>query len=374
MNCSLYDSQGKEYIDLEAGVWCVSVGHGHPRILSVIAEQYGKIAHHGFNYSSPVLEEAAQTVQSLLQFQNGGCVFLCSGSEAVEYGVRVAKQIVEQPLFLTMADSYFGAYGSAKNRAEDEWFCFDWTQCAMCPDSKACCRDCEHWASIPMNRIGALVFEPGSSSGLVRFPPGKLIQSLVNAVKRNNGIVLANEVTTGVGRTGLWFGFQHYGFLPDIVALGKGLGNGYPVSAAAFAPGVAQRLGREPIPYAQSHQNDPLGARVAQEVIRIIRDEKLIERCQKAAILFLSGLEKIKEKTSRIKEIRARGLMMAIELEDDSDASFTKKTQLDLLDRGFVLGRRPGVNVLRMDPSLTIEDQQIKAFLVAFEDVISTKT
>ena len=84
-----------------------------------------------------------------------------------------------------------------------------------------------------------------------------------------------NEVTTGVGRTGRWFGYQHYGLAPDIVAIGKGIGNGYPVSVTAFAPRAVDRLGGRPIKYAQSHQNDPLGAGVAREVIRVIREDGL---------------------------------------------------------------------------------------------------
>jgi acetylornithine aminotransferase len=122
------------------------------------------------------------------------------------------------------------------------------------------------------------LFEPGSSSGLVRFPPEKLIRGIVGAVRENDGFILVNEVTTGVGRTGRWFGYQHYGISPDVVALGKGIGNGYPVSVTACAPRVISRLGGRPIPYSQSHQNDPLGAAVAREVVRTVREEGLSSR------------------------------------------------------------------------------------------------
>ncbi|MBD3336544.1 MAG: aminotransferase class III-fold pyridoxal phosphate-dependent enzyme, partial [Candidatus Eisenbacteria bacterium] len=176
-NCYLYDSRGKRYVDLESGVWALSLGHGHPRILRVMAEQSGRIIHMGFNYTNAVVEECAQEFLSLLGCDGGRCVFLCSGSEAVEYGVRVAQMVSERPLLMTMADSYFGAYGSASSKAREEWFCFDWTACGGCPDGKICDETCEHWAAIPFDRIGGFLFEPGSSSGLVRFPPRKLVQS-----------------------------------------------------------------------------------------------------------------------------------------------------------------------------------------------------
>ena len=93
-------------------------------------------------------------------------------------------------------------------------------------------------------------------------------------VKKDNGLVLVNEVTTGVGRTGNWFGFQHYGISPDIVALGKSIDNGYPVSVTVFAQEVMHRLAGAPLKYAQSHQNDPLGAAVAREVVQIVLEQE----------------------------------------------------------------------------------------------------
>jgi acetylornithine/N-succinyldiaminopimelate aminotransferase len=371
-NCKLYDSVGREYVDLESGVWCTSIGHGNPRVLRAISEQSARMSHAGFCYSSGVVERAAMEVLSLLGLDGGKCVFLCSGSEAVEYGVRVAKQLLLHPMLMTMADSYFGAYGSASIRSEGEWFCFDWFQCSACPNSGDCDESCEHWAAIPYDRIGGFLLEPGSSSGLVRFPPGKLIRNIVRTIKESDGLVLVNEVTTGVGRTGAWFGHQHYDLTPDIVAMGKGIGNGYPVAVTALGPSVAQRLGDSEVKYAQSHQHDPLGAAVVLEVISAIREEGLIERGREIASVLVEGLERIKARTGRIKEIRARGLMIALELIDDSETSLTVRTHRGLADRGFVLCRRPGTSVLRIDPSLTIDVEDITRFLEALEDALGS--
>ena len=370
-NCLLYDSQGRTYVDLESGVWCTSIGHGHPRILRVIAEQSSILAHTGFGYSSSIVEESAREIASLIGFENGRCVFLCSGSEAVEYGVRVAQTALGGPLLMTMTDSYFGAYGSASRKEKEEWFCFDWTACAECPDSMECGESCKHWAAIPFDKIGGFLFEPGSSSGLVRFPPLKLIRNIVDSIRQNEGLVLVNEVTTGIGRTGTWFGYQHYGISPDIVSMGKGIGNGYPVSATIFAPGVMERLGEKPVNYAQSHQNDPLGAAVAREVIRVIRDEKLIDRAGGIATMLLDGLEGIRQRGGRIKEIRGRGLMAAIELDDDPEALLAMHTHRELARRGYIIARRPGQSVFRLDPALTIERRHIEGFLETFERVLT---
>ena len=117
-----------------------------------------------------------------------------------------------------------------RNRTKD-WYIFNWVQCNSCKKKDKCDPACKELQNIPDN-IADFVFEPGSSSGFVRFPPKKLIQNIVKIVRNNNGKVIANEVTTGVGRTGKWFGFQHYDIEPDLIAIGKGIGNGYPVSVA----------------------------------------------------------------------------------------------------------------------------------------------
>jgi acetylornithine aminotransferase len=179
-----------------------------------------------------------------------------------------------------------------------------------------------------------------------------------------------NEVTTGIGRTGTWFGYQHYGIAPDIVAMGKGIGNGYPVSATTFAPRVMRRLGGRPVMFAQSHQNDPLGAAVAREVIRTIREENLLERGKTIAATMRIGLERIQSRFDRIRQVRGRGLMLALEIRDDADTSFTIQLHRELVRRGFLLARRPGAAVLRLDPGLTIEAGDIGDFLEVLEEAL----
>lgn len=366
----LFDAAGRRFVDLEAGVWCAGLGHAHPRIVAAIRAQLSRVTHTGFNYSCGVVEETARELLALLGFTGGRCVLLCSGSEAVEYGVRGAQALIPRPVLLTMADSYFGAYGAARRRPPDAWYAFDWTACAGCPADRICDERCPHWAAIPRDRIGGLLFEPGSSSGLVRFPPAKLIRALERLVREAGGLVLVNEVTTGMGRTGAWFGFEPYGLSPDIVALGKGIGNGYPVSATAFAPGVIERLGERGVPYAQSHQNDPLGAAVAREVIRVIREGDLIARGREIGALLAEGLERARSRSGRIREIRGRGLMFAIEFADDSTCSFTGRIHRGLFEQGFLVGRRPGQPVLRLDPALTIEREDIEGFVRRLDELL----
>jgi acetylornithine/N-succinyldiaminopimelate aminotransferase len=362
-NCYLYDAAGKQYIDLESGVWCTSIGHNHPAITELIKKQCALISHTGFSYGNKSVENAARVILDLIGFKQGKCVFLCSGSEAVEYGVRTAQQLSGKPLLLSMSDSYFGAYGSASIKNPEEWYSFDWQQCTVCSISESCDPGCEKLKEIPFDKIGGFLFEPGSSSGFVRFPPKSLIEVIADKITENEGLILVNEVTTGIGRTGKWFGYQHYDLNPDIVALGKGIGNGYPVSVAAFNEKVASSLAQHPIRYSQSHQNDPLGAMIAMEVINVIKQENLIERGNMLGNKLIEKLKEIAEQFPEISQVRGRGMMIAIDINEGTTESTAKKIQLELFSHGFIIARRPGTNTLRLDPPLSIPEEVINNFI-----------
>jgi acetylornithine aminotransferase len=173
-------------------------------------------------------------------------------------------------------------------------------------------------------------------------------------------LIAVNEITTGMGRTGKWFGFQHYDIQPDIISLGKGLGNGYPVSAVAMRLEVARKLEESGFHYVQSHQNDPLGCSVAKEVIDIFRAEAWVEKGNTKGAYFLEGLQQLEKKHAVVKEARGRGMELALEFHPGFSAT---SACLALLEKGFLVGYYPAGNMLRFDPALTIEKEDITDLL-----------
>jgi acetylornithine aminotransferase len=369
--CYLYDLQGRKYLDLESGIWCLPLGHCHPQINDAILAQAGILAHSGYCYANSVMEQAAKAVLGTLNMPQGKCVFLSSGSEAVEFGVQALRKITGRPLILTLSDSFLGSYGSAGSKRKDEWVLFDWHKCTVCNFSEDCNPECRYLSEIPFDRIGGFVFEPGSSSGLVRFPPKSFIRNIVKLIRRNNGFIQINEITTGLGRTGRWFGFRHYDINPDIVSMGKGLGNGYPVSAIAMTPEIIEHLNNRSFYYYQSHQNDPLGCAVARAVIKILQEEKIIEKSRTIADYLLSELQQLKQKYSIIQEIRGRGLMAAIEFEDTLADDVLSDLYVKCIQQGLILAKRPGLNVFRLDPPLIIQKADIDHFLETFDQLLA---
>lgn len=360
-NCDLYDSRDNRYIDFESGIWCTALGHNHPRIVRAMRSQIQKVIHLGTRFPGPLAEEAARDILDITGIGQGKCTFLSSGSEAVEFAVQAARRIRERPLLLALSDSYFAAYGSAGRKAADEWLSVDRESGASMSGRSG---------QPPYAELAAFVFEPGGSgSAYVRFPPKPLVQELVRRVKEYDGLVICNEVTTGMGRTGKWFGFQHYEIEPDIIALGKGLGNGYPVSAVVMRGEVAHRLEESGLLYAQSHQNDPLGCAVAREVIAVLREKRLIERAAATGACFLEGLKRLQERYAVIEDARGRGLLLALEFKRHERVSALWAFRA-LLEQGFLTGYYPAGNILRFDPALTVPRAYIDNLLDCLDSLL----
>ncbi len=355
------DTEGKRYLDLESGVWCTALGHRNPGVNAIIHHQIDRIMHTGFSYTHPILEAAAADVLKIAGHRDGACLFLCSGSEAIEVSRQIARHLTGFKRSMTLHDSYLGSYSSTINR-DTGWFLFDWRPCMTCAQASTCDSKCPSLQAIPRD-IADFTFEPGSSSGFVRFPPVVLIQKIVEIVRGAKGKIIANEVTTGVGRTGRWFGFQHYAIEPDLIATGKGIGNGYPVSVASMSQGIYEELKDSGFHYSQSHQNDPLGASVVQEVIRQILHGDVIAQAAQTGAWLRSQLEGLIDNRI-VLAVRGRGLMLAI---DVRDAEVSEKMQNALLARGYIVGNRKGM--FRLDPPLNITRQELQGFLDALREI-----
>lgn len=364
----LYDSKGKKYMDFESGVWSISLGHSHKELNEAIKNQADKIIHLGFKYSSKLVEAAAVDVLSIMQPFSGKCVFLCSGSEAVELAVKAAKHIIKDKMLLTFNMSYLSAYGHSGVKDDKDWHKLDLGKCVAC-GGNGDCSTCDIINQIPFDRIGAFVFEPGNSSGLVLMPPKYAIQEIVKRIKQNNGLIVVDEVTTGIGRTGKWFGFQHYDIQPDIVAMGKGIGNGYPVSAVAFDDKAAEQIQKDGFKHSQSHQNDALGCAVVSKVIEIIKNNGLINKSRETGEYLLNGLKELQAKTDCIKEVRGVGMMIGIEFQADA-ATKLKEAVERLFEEGFLVGYNPRFSFMRFYPTLTTSQEDIEGLLKHLEEVL----
>lgn len=345
-NCYIFDINGKRYVDFESGVWCVNLGHCNERINSIIHRQIDEIVHHGYAFSNRFAEKLSQELLNKLSLDDGKSVFLSSGSEAVNLAITIAKRITWKDKILSLENSYLSAYGHGQYLNNPNYIRVE-------------IGDPESIEFIDFSDIAAFVFEPGTARGTVTFPPKELVRAITNRARSNGCLVVIDEVTTGLGRSGRWFGHNHYDILPDMVATGKGLGNGYPISAVSVSKDTAKVIEEKGMVYAQSHQNDPLGCAIGLEVMKVLSEQNLIERSDEVGTYFMSLLKEMGQKHDTIKEIRGRGMMLAVEFQTNIDIIKIKEK---LFMAGFAVRTAP--NVLRFMPPLTIKKRRHRKFNV----------
>jgi len=363
-NCYLYDENGKKYIDFIAGCWSTALGHNNTQINKVMKSQIDKLIHLGWRYPNKVVESASVEVLNVLGIPDGKCVFLSSGSEAVELGIKIVRHIINEPKLLKFSSSYLSAFSSSVNKNSGEWQQLDWN---LYTDKEP--KDYQN--DLSFDKIGGFVFEPGGSgSESVRFPSSSLVQHISNKIKEKGGLLISNEITTGFGRTGTWFGFQNYNLQPDIIAMGKCLGNGYPVSAVAMTKEVADRVEKSNFHHVQSHQNDPLGCAIAKEVITVLKNEAWITKGNLTGTYFLECLKRLKDKHNLIKDVRGKGMLLALEVNPFKDFTIERLYQ-ELFNRGFLIMYSQDRNFLRFDPSLTISRNDIDNFVECLDAILT---
>jgi len=315
------------------------------------------------------VERAAEKLLQSFGMHDGKCLFTTSGSEAVEFGAQIIRGITGKRYLLTFEDSFLGSHGSVCARSPEEWHLFNWLECTEYQDD---IESSPAFQKIPFEDIGGFVFEPGSSSGLVRFPPAKVVEAVVKKIIENSGLLQVNEVTTGAGRTGKMYGYMHYDVEPDIISLGKGIGNGYPVSSVAMKKSIAEHMSLSGIGLSQSHQNDPLGASAVLAVLTEFEDKNIVDRAAKSGEYFLSKLADLKERSQYIEEVRGRGLMISVTLKNLSDEE-VYSIFVKLLESGYIVVKRPGLNVFRIDPPLVVEHDLIDSFVTCLDDILRSK-
>lgn len=355
-NCSVYDSENKRYVDFESGDWSSNLGHSNPIINNRIKQQVDKLIHDGLRFRNKESEQLSLILLDKLGLTDGQCAFVSSGSEAVNLGISIAKKLTGRRKVLKMDCSYLSAFGHGQISENNS----DLINISI--------NDINAISTLNFEEIAVFVFEPGNSSSLIKYPESEFIKAVASEIKKQNGLLMSNEVTTGFGRTGKWFGFQHYDYQPDIVSVGKALGNGYPISGVAISSTISELFLKSPFRYAQSHQNDALGCAVGLEVINTIEKQNLICKGFEKGEYFKHRLVELQTKHSDIIEIRARGLMIAIELKTTENAEYIYN---QLIENGFLVGIKD--KTLRFMPPLIIEQKEIDNLIETIDKIETSK-
>jgi acetylornithine/N-succinyldiaminopimelate aminotransferase len=313
----LWDTEGKRYLDGFSGIAVTGLGHAHPRLVQAIAEQAGRIIHASNWYRIPEQERLADLLCELSGMDN---VFFCnSGCEANEAAIKLARLYghhkgIDQPTIVVMEKAFHGrtmatlsATGNRKVQAGFEPLLIGFARVPY--------NDTQALEQVAANNtsVVAVLVEPIQGEGGINVPEDTYLPQLRNICDRQGWLLMLDEVQSGIGRTGRWFAHQWLNVKPDVMTLAKGLANGVPIGAC-LAQGAASQVFR-PGNHGATFGGNPLATTAAYTTLRIIADEGLMENAVRIGDLIRGGLRERLGGLPGVKEIRGKGLMIAIELD-----------------------------------------------------------
>jgi acetylornithine/N-succinyldiaminopimelate aminotransferase len=349
----LWDSEGKEYLDFLTGLAVTSLGHSHPEVAAAIADQARTLLHVSNLYYNDVQPQVAARLNALLG--GGGRVFFCnSGAEANECAIKLARRHGQRN---GGPDRFhvISAYGSFHGRTlttlaatgqpqKQETF-------QPLPEGfrQVAFDDLDALAAVMDDRVAAVLLEPVQGEGGVNPTSSEYLHGVRELCDEREALLIVDEVQTGLGRTGRWFGFAHSGVRPDVVTMAKALGNGVPIGACWARADVAAAF--EPGDHATTFGGQPLAARAALAVLEVMERERVPERAARAGTRLVEALAKL----DGVAEVRGAGLLIAAELAPGLDA---KDVAQKCLDRGLVVNAVTPT-ALRFAPPLLVSDAEI---------------
>lgn len=350
----IYDSSGKKLLDFVAGVSANSIGHNHPKVNEAIQYQLTQYTHvmvYGEFIQKPQLELCKALAKTLPK--NFSSVYLVnSGTEATEGALKLAKKFTGRSEIIAAKNAYHGNTQGAMSvcGAEQQNQAYR----PLLPGVKFIEFNNEiDLHKITKNTAGVILETIQGGAGFIE-PKNNYLTKVKNRCKEVGALLILDEIQTGVGRTGTFWGFENYNVIPDIIIAGKGLGGGMPVGAFISSNEIMSCLNNNPkLGHITTFGGHPVIAAASLATIKEISETNLIKETLRKEQL----IRNILEKHSKVKEIRGRGLMLALIVESPELAS---EVILNCLDKGLILfwllfeGK-----AIRITPPLTISDEEI---------------
>ena len=378
----LFDDKGDRFVDMYNNVPCI--GHCHPHLVEAINSQVSTLNVHNRYLHEGILSYAERLVAT---HHDGieSVVMSCTGTEANEVAMLMARTITEGEGFICTDAAYHGNSAAVRRltRAQgsrsikpipfpESYRCVAQDQSQYFLD-----RLDEQLTAFKADNIkiaGMLICSLCANEGLPNIPPG-FMRDASELVRNAGGVMIADEVQAGLGRSGRWWGYEASGFIPDIVSMGKPLGAGVPLAATASSREYVEKF-RRGSGYFNTFASSPLQAAAGNAVLDVFESERLVSNSAEVGAYLASQLESINCTVGHVGDTRCQGLFIAIEWVESRE---TKKPDRDgairivneLKNRGFLIGNAGAYgNVLKLRPPLVFTHEHADSFLSAYSEVV----
>jgi 4-aminobutyrate aminotransferase-like enzyme len=386
--CTLTDVDGNVYIDFSSGIYVTGLGHCHPKI----SEQVAKYANQLMNCHDFTTEIKMRLLEKLAAITMGdlnGIQLYDSGTTAVEAGLRCARAATGRFEFLSFWRDFHGkTMGAVSCAIVDHtqgmrapgFFLAPRPNCYRCPFNMQypqCNCYCADFvdkviANETSGQMAAIVLEPIQGWGGSVVPPDEFIPRLRKICDKYGMLLMADEVLTCMARTGKMFAMEHWNTTPDITTIGKGFGNGFPVTAMCVSDKYKESI--EKISASSSYGGNPMACAAALASIEVIEEENLCERSAHLGELFMNRMNRMKDRHRIIGDVRGKGCLLAMELVKDkvTKEPFEEAGKL-VYQKAFKRGLAwvPAGHILRLSPPLIMEDDMAEKGLDIIEEAVA---
>ncbi len=367
----VWDVEGKRYMDFLAAYSAVNQGHCHPRLVKVMQEQAHKVTLTSRAFRNDQLGPLCEELARLTGFQR--VLPMNTGAEAVETAIKAARKWgytvkgipADEAEILVFDGNFHGRTTTIVGFSSDEEYRFDFGP--FTPGFRLLpYGDAEAVAAAMHDKVAAVLVEPIQGEAGIVIPPEGFLRRLREITDEYNALLVVDEIQSGLGRTGKLFAYEHEGILPDIVIIGKALSGGmYPVSAILADDEVMGVF--HPGEHGSTYGGNPLGAAIAREAMKVLVEEDLIGKSAENGAYFLERLQAVE--SEHVKEIRGRGLWIAIELNDEAGGA---RRFCEALQEEGLLCKETHATVIRIAPPLTVGRDEIDWAAERIERVLTT--
>lgn len=366
---TITDTEGKQFIDCLGGYGMFALGHRHPKVVEAVERELHKMPMCGkvlFNRQMADLAESlADITPGALQYS----FFVNSGTEAVEGCLKIARLATGRKKFVAANNAFHGkTFGSLTATGRDLYrdpfkpLLNDFTHVEY--------GDIVALEAVVDEETAAVILEPIQGEGGIIVPPNGYLKKAKEICQAKGALLIADEVQTGIGRTGNWFGVNHDNVTPDLMAVAKALGGGImPIGAIVGTPEAWQGLIEAPFLHTSTFGGNQLACAAGVATIKAIKDEDLLRRSSEAGAYLKAGLEKIAEEfPSVVAQVRGRGMMIGIELTKEGAGGMLMSLMID--KRIIVAYTLNNPKVIRMEPPLIMPISVIDYVLENFREAV----
>lgn len=389
------DIDGNQYLDFSAGLGACSTGHCHPKIIKAVTEQSKKLIHMSgtdFYYTSQL--KLAKKLNQIIPGKNNKRVFFGnSGTEGVEAAFKLSRYYTKRPMVIAFFGAFHGrtmgslSLTASKTIQRKDFFPLvpgavhvPYAHCYRCPHNLThpkCGIACVQWIedelfhhNVPPEEVSAIFVEPILGEGGYVVPPKEFHQRLFKIAQKYGILFVADEVQSGIGRTGKFIAIEHFGVTPDIIVLAKGIASGFPLSATIASERIMNWV---PGSHASTFGGNPVACEAALATIELI-EKSLMKNAEETGNFIISRLIGMEKSHRLIGDVRGKGLMIGVELvKDKTTKERAIKERAQLLAKCFkkgliILGC--GENSIRLIPPLIINKKEAIKALEIFEEAL----